>query len=227
MLISELEDLEDILDTLVFEDEPSIFTDKYAIELVETALHLMDEYVSSNTHIISEPDFQDILLEEIKDIFYIQMEDQIETLYNGDDIEDDMNELLEDAVTIFISTFYPDKAQDIHILKCVEYNSEEINLIETKIQGLREIPQPEQRTPEWYQFRWNLITASNAWKALESQSAINQLIYEKCQPLKSTNENEEEELVKMVNVMSIYHLVLIIMIKYQTAFLFIQIVGNI
>jgi len=205
MLISELEDLEDILDTLVFEDGPSIFTDKYAIELVETALHLMDEYVSSNTHIISEPDFQDILLEEIKDIFYIQMEDHIETLYNGDDIEDDMNELLEDAFTIFISTFYPDKAQDIHILKCVEYNSEEINLIETKIQGLREIPQPEQRTPEWYQFRWNLITASNAWKALESQSAINQLIYEKCQPLKTNNENEEEELVKMVNVNTPLH----------------------
>ena len=39
MLISELEDLEDILDTLVFEDGPSIFTDKCAVELVETALH--------------------------------------------------------------------------------------------------------------------------------------------------------------------------------------------
>ena len=206
MLISDLEDLEDILDTLVFEDEPSIFTDKCAVELVETALHLMDEYISLNPHVVSEPDFQDILLEEIKDIFYIQLEEHIENLCNGDEIEDDMNELLEDAFNIFVSTFYPDKIQDISITQYAEYNLEEIDLIEEKIQSLREIPQPEQRTPEWYQFRWNLITASNAWKALESQSVINQLIYEKCQPLKDSNNTEDEEqLVKMVNVNTPLH----------------------
>ena len=206
MLLSELDDLEDILSTLVFEDEPSIFNEDYAIELVETALHLMDEFVSSNPHIISEPDFQDILLEEIKYIFYIQMEHHIEELYNGDDIEDDMNDLLQDAFYIFISTFYPDKIQNNNLLEYQEFNEEEIDLIEKKIQGLREIPQPEQRTPEWYQFRWNLITASNAWKAFESQSAINQLIYEKCQPLKDLNsEPVEEELVKMVNVNTPLH----------------------
>ena len=48
---------------------------------------------------------------------------------------------------------------------------------------MRNIIQPVQRTPEWYAFRWNLITASNAYKALDSQASINQLIYEKCQPL--------------------------------------------
>jgi putative phage-type endonuclease len=206
MLLSELEDLKDVLDTLVFEDEPSIFDEDCAIELVETALHLMEEYINFYPHIISEPDFQEILLEEIKDIFYIQIEDHIEELYNGDDIEDDMNELLDDALYIFLSSFYPDKIQNNKVSQLFEYNLEEINMIEEKIQKLREIPQPEQRTPEWYQFRWNLITASNAWKAFESQSAINQLIYEKCQPLKSTNEdNVEEEPVKMVNVNTPLH----------------------
>ena len=67
MFISEIEDLEDIIDTLVFEDEPSIFTEEYAIELVDTALHLMDEYMEYFPHVISEPNFHDILLEEIKD----------------------------------------------------------------------------------------------------------------------------------------------------------------
>jgi putative phage-type endonuclease len=203
MLISELEDLDDILDSLIFEDEPSIFNDIYAVELVETALHLMDEYINLHPHVISEPDFHDILIEEIKDLFYIQLEEQIETLNNGNDIEDDMNELLEDAFIIFVSTFYPDKLQN-HKYDISEYDSEEIDLIEEKIQKLREIPQPEQRTPEWYQFRWNLITASNAWKAFESQSTINQLIYEKCQPLKS-NGDDEEGLVKMVNVNTPLH----------------------
>ena len=116
MMLSELEELQDITDELVFEDEPTIFNDELAIELVETAMHLMDEYIKSNPNIVSEPDFQEILLEEIQDIFYVQMEEQIETYDNGDDIEDDMNELIEDSVNIYISTFYQDNFLDTNIL---------------------------------------------------------------------------------------------------------------
>jgi putative phage-type endonuclease len=206
MLFSELEDLEDITDTLVFEDEPSIFTEEYAVELVETALYLMDEYMEQHPHCISEPNFHEILLEEIKDIFYVQFEDHIDDLDIGDDIEDDMNELLEDAFNIFISTFHPDKSQDIKdkLTEQEDLNDEQLILIEEKIQGLREIPQPVQRTPEWYKFRWNLITASNAYKAFETQSSINQLIYEKCQPLKTFDYEGDDE-VKMVNTNTAMH----------------------
>ena len=190
--LEDLEDLEDITDKIVFDDEPSIFTEEYAVELVETALHLMDEYMEQHPHAISEPNFHEILLEEIKDIFYVQMEDHIDDLDIGDDIEDDMNELLEDAFNIFITIFHPERSIENNIINIKENNQDEVNEIECKIQRLRELPQPVQRTPEWYQFRWNLITASNAWKAFETQSAINQLIYEKCQPLKSFDDNGEE-----------------------------------
>jgi putative phage-type endonuclease len=67
---------------------------------------------------------------------------------------------------------------------------------------LRNMPQPAQRTNEWYQFRHNLITASNAYKAFESQATKNQLIYEKCQPLQSENDDEE---LKLVNVNTTLH----------------------
>jgi putative phage-type endonuclease len=205
--IWDLEPLEDILDTLVFEDEPSIFDDEIAVELVETALHLMEEYMENNPHAISDPDFHEILLEEIKEIFYIQMEEHI---LESDFIEDDMNDLLEDAFYIFITTFYPERSidnndneiKDVDDLN--EINNEDIDIIKNKIQSLREIPQPVQRTQEWYQFRWNLITASNAWKAFESQNTINQLIYEKCQPLKDFNvENDDDH--KMVNTNTTLH----------------------
>ena len=192
MFLSDLDELTDILDTLVFEDESSIFTEEYAIDLVQTALHLMDEFIMDNPQIISEPDFHEILLEEIKDIFYIQMEDQI---IDHEDIEDDMNELLEDAFQIFITTFYPERSININDYIVLQLNDDEIISLEKKIQGLRDIPQPVQRTPEWYKFRANLITASNAWKAFESQSAINQLIYEKCQPSKQTVDPD----VKIIN----------------------------
>ncbi len=204
--LSDLETLEDILDTIVFEDEPSIFSEENAIELVETAFHLMEEYMAEHPTAISEPNFNEILLEEIKEMFYVQMEDHI---LDSDYIEDDMNDLLEDAFNIYITTFHPERSMeqknDEEDKDCSEADAEEVNIIEKKIQGLREIPQPVQRTPEWYKFRWNLITASNAWKAFETQSTINQLIYEKCQPLKDFNSENDYEEIKMVNTNTALH----------------------
>lgn len=202
----DLDDLKDITNELVFEDEPSIFDEDNTIELMETALHLMEEYIIDNPTAISEPDFQEELFEEIKDIFYLQFEEQI---LESDFIEDDLNELLEDAFNIFISTFYPERSSNQVPQIENDETKNTTNVIdqdfkEQKIIGLREIPQPVQRTPEWYQFRWNLITASNAWKAFESQSTINQLIYEKCQPIKKFDENDNEE-IKMVNTNTSLH----------------------
>jgi putative phage-type endonuclease len=207
--LSDLEPLEDIMDTLVFEDEPNVFNEEHAVELIETALHLMEEFMSENPTAISEPNFHDILLEEIKEMFYVQMEDHI---LDSDYIEDDMNDLLEYAFNIYITTFHPERSlknnddEDDNDTDCKsEIDEQEINIIEQKIQRLRDIPQPVQRTPEWYKFRWNLITASNAWKAFETQNTINQLIYEKCQPLKDFTNDPVDEEVKMVNTNTTLH----------------------
>ena len=124
--LSALEDLEDITDKLVFEDEPSIFTEEYAIELVETALHLMDDYMEQHPTAISQPNFHDILLEDIKEIFYVQMEEHIDDLDYGDDIEDDMNELLDDAFNIFITTFHPERSIENNVTSFKENNQDEI-----------------------------------------------------------------------------------------------------
>ena len=203
--IEDLEPLEDILDSLEFEDEPTIFSEEHTIELVETAFHLMEEFMAENPTAMSEPNFHEILLEEIKEMFYVQMEDHI---LDSDYVEDDMNDILEDAFNIYVTTFHSDRfieqTNEDYDESLSEIDEEEIDIIKNKIKGLREIPQPIQRTPEWYKFRWNLITASNAWKAFESQSTVNQLIYEKCQPLKDFSiENDEE--IKMVNTNSTLH----------------------
>lgn len=203
--INDLEILEDVLDTLVFEDEPSIFSEKHAIELLETALHLMEEYMIEHPTSISEANFHELLFEEIKEIFYVQMEDHI---LDSDYIEDDMNELLEEAFNIYITTFHPERSiQSTNFQEdeeCDNVNTKEPDDVKNKIQMLKDIPQPVQRTPEWYKFRWNLITASNAWKAFETQNTINQLIYEKCQPLKDFNVENSDDF-KMVNTNTTLH----------------------
>ena len=77
MLIYELEDLKDILDLLVFEDEPTIFTEDIVLELLETSFQLMEEYINDNMNILSDPYFKEIILEEMKELFYTQFEEDI------------------------------------------------------------------------------------------------------------------------------------------------------
>ena len=44
-----------------------------------------------------------------------------------------------------------------------EYTQSDIDFINLKIKWLEKLPQPEQRTPEWYVFRNNRLTASDLW----------------------------------------------------------------
>ena len=201
MYLYELEELEDQLDTLIFDDEPSIVTEEYALEIMETAFQLMDEFMNQNPSIITEEDFEEILFDEITNLFYTQFEEDIKL---NDIIEDDINEILEEAFYMYITLFYPERSISNHNEnKEIEKKTEdEYKIISDKINYLRTIPQPIQRTDEWYQFRHNLITASNAYKAFESQSMMNQLIYEKCQPLKIFDLDEKP---KMVNTNTTLH----------------------
>jgi putative phage-type endonuclease len=61
-----------------------------------------------------------------------------------------------------------------------DYDAHAKEILTAKIRALQEKPQPDQRTPEWYARRNNLITASAASKAFGSQASVNQLVYEKC-----------------------------------------------
>ena len=66
----------------------------------------------------------------------------------------------------------------------IRKNKPNIDILKSKLTYLKNIYQPEQRTEDWYKFRHNLITASSAWKGLDtSEKIVNSLIYEKCIPL--------------------------------------------
>lgn len=201
--INELEELENIIDSIIPEEDPLFFIEEEnTIDFIEAALELMDIYIEENPTAVSEPDFYDSFVDSVKELFLIQFEEHI---YLNEDIEDDMNDILDDVFNIYFETFYQGRSESM--VSIIEPNNEannEINnsnkLNQIKIEYLRTLPQPVQRTPEWYLFRHNLITASNAYKAFESQSTVNQLIYEKCQPLKMNDDK-----FSMVNVNSTFH----------------------
>lgn len=204
--INELPDLNDILNDIIPEEDPLFFiNEENTLDFIEAALLIMDDYIEENPTAISEPDFYDSFVDSVKELFFIQFEEHIDI---NEDIEDDMNDILADAFEIYFETFYQGRSKSMlpitELFSDIEADSQNINknILQEKIDYLRSIPQPVQRTPEWYSFRHNLITASNAYKAFESQSTVNQLIYEKCQPLKS---NSIDDKFSMVNLNSTFH----------------------
>ena len=200
-----LEELDNIIDKIQAQDDP-YFTDDDSLELYNTCLYLMEEFIKNNPKLITEPDFEDIFEDNINELMYAQFEDDI---FFNDDAEDELDEIIEEATCDFFKDFMPIRSYEdacILVEPDFDYIGEQLALLRSK-------PQPAQRTPEWYQFRHNLITASNAYKAFDSQATKNQLIYEKCQPLTSTqssNVNIDSDIilteeVKMVNVNSTLH----------------------
>jgi putative phage-type endonuclease len=157
------------------------FGDEDMLLTIEDMMHHLDAYICANPLAFSAPDFH----ESVRDVLHEYFEglDAFEFSATMD--------LEADALCRFCEALY---------FKCVNPAREcgstfirkppNVEIINKKLARIRAKPQPDQRTPEWYRFRHDLLTASNAWKAFESQACINQLIYEKCKPLQMSQEKE-------------------------------------
>lgn len=87
--------------------------------------------------------------------------------------------LLTECLIIYFNVFaLPRSYRDIHAMPPLEKR-----YVTAQLKRMRSIPQHEQNSIEWFHCRWNLITASSAYKALGSDSAKNSLIYSKCKPI--------------------------------------------
>jgi putative phage-type endonuclease len=192
MLISELEELEDILDTIIAEDEeePKLLDSDDEVDCVETCMQLMSDYIDENQTAISEPDFHEEMVENIKELFLIEF-GYFFFDTQRENFEEELEEIIEVAAKLFYTQIIPQRSYDSTFIK----TAPNIEKIKEQITKLKNKPQPVQRTKEWYEHRHNLITASNAYKAFENESSRNQLIYEKCVPLKQLIENNDDTIV--------------------------------
>lgn len=157
-------------------------------ELTNNIYQLFDDYYETNIILISSPKFVPDMLEYISQII---LQDLLAgSLCEQNDYEE-LYEFIENTLEVWYdfssysrrSISYGSTANDI--LKPNNTHEE----LHRKIKALQEIPQPKQKTKEWYEFRYNLISASNLWKALGSESQQNSLIYEKCCPLTPPQSN--------------------------------------
>lgn len=222
----------DIIDTFYITQVEDSNIDKEIYDIIDLLIVMIDEFIIDNPYILSCHDIDEIvidyiyeyvelILDELKITNYPVFIDYNNYFENFDLIEISF-ELYDLYFNITHNHTNNDIYDDIHIDLSNNPSNYDINnssktefqidlsfetnsndLIEEKINLLRSKPQPEQRTNEWYRYRHNLLTASNAYKALSSQSSINNLICEKCQPLKQINNSLET--LKPTNINSPLH----------------------
>jgi putative phage-type endonuclease len=197
------DELIDITELIIPDEETPYFNADELIELYQTCLHLMEEFIKDNPTVITEPDFDETFDENMYELMHAHFETDI--FYN-DDAEDEMGDVIEHSKIEFFNYFMPPRSYSDTII----LNKVNREFIDKQLTILRNKPQPVQRTKEWYEFRHGLITASNAYKAFESQTVQNQLIYEKCQPLNQSlyvddETNADSKQIVMVNTNTPLH----------------------
>ena len=203
-----MESLIDVTHLIVPEEEPKYFQEDESLEIYQTCIELMDEFVKDHPTAIAEPDFEETFDENISSLMHSQFDFDV---FYTDDAQEEMDEIIEHAKHDFFKHFIPPRSYPDTII----LEDPDIDYIDEQLEFLRNLPQPEQRTKEWYLFRWLMITASNAYKAFESQATQNQLIYEKCKPLTldaevideddCESDTKEIQLVTMVNTNTSMH----------------------
>ena len=139
--------------------------------LQEDIYILLEEFIKNDPLCIGKENFDDIFMNNIHTI----LSEQLQQL----NINHNLQSIIEDTMKKFYSHFMPSRSYSTSFIR----KKPNIPLIDKKIQFIKDIPQPAQRTDEWYEFRHKYLTASSAWKAFSTESAQNQLIYAKCCPL--------------------------------------------
>ena len=149
------------------DSDDEIITEEDYTELTTTAYDIMDEYVKQNLISLSSPKFYMGMIMHTTEVLYVDV------LYSST-INDDMDEKEEEVLFEEVKQFTEETAEvfldicDMPRRSWVQpetaiknMTENEIFIMAEKIAVLQCIPQPEQKTAEWYTFRNNLITASS------------------------------------------------------------------
>jgi putative phage-type endonuclease len=149
---------------------------------IEGVIQMIDLYLQDHFYIISNPDFEEILMADLKQLYGLEEEEegQEEIKDVGDDclVCDGPTKYspLYDGLYYFYLYVMPRREFETTFT----YSNQSIDEMTRKIQYIMGKPQPAQKTSEWYEYRRSVITASNLYKVFGSPSVKNELIYEKC-----------------------------------------------
>ena len=166
------------------------FDKKQMIDLVNSSLIILKDYISKSPLCFINPSIEKDLEQHLYKFLELQtnhlyVKDPLMTQVNANNhahnklIDTDLRSIVKLVFALFYKFISPKRSYSNTFLR----KAPNIPLIYSKITYLQNLKQPDQRTPEWYVFRHNTLTASNIYKTFMSEANRNQLIYEKCEPI--------------------------------------------
>jgi putative phage-type endonuclease len=161
----------------------SIFENMTEDDICNTEEHIkeyIDEYLKQMMLQMSSPYFYDTLVQEVSQTILEEWMDAgiCSRLFE----ENHYDELLELVERLCIAHFEMCKIP-LREEPTTDQTQQSPEEILPKLARIQSVDQAKQRTTEWYESRYNLLTASNLWKVFGSPAQYNSLIYEKCKPL--------------------------------------------
>ncbi len=146
----------------------------------DMCIELFKDFINNNILLLSNSSFD----KELTTYIYDNIKENLLHMYNNSNkqiMKKKLKKIIKKTTKYSWKKVIPYRSYKNSFIRNINSKSNFINL-KNKVEYLRNIPQPQQRTDEWYQFRHNLLTASSIWKILSTQSNINNIIYEKCKP---------------------------------------------
>ena len=126
-------------------------------ELIETSLMLIEDLIHDDPFIFAQPNFHDYLFYHTSILIQQCIDDY--------DLHEIVEIAIEDAIQLSDIIVAPLRSYPYSFI----ISAPNIEKMSEQITYLENIPQPEQRTNEWYLFRHKYLTASSIWKAFGSQ----------------------------------------------------------
>ena len=147
-------------------------------ELTSLFLECIDNIIRNEPEVMASPYNNEHIIDNINYLMTIQLEHIYGTMFDYY-IQKQLDIIIEHSLEIYYLLFSPKRSYGDSFIR----KKPNICKMEKKISYLSNIPQPDQRTDEWYIFRHRYLTASSIWKAFSTKGSINQLIFNKCKPL--------------------------------------------
>jgi len=148
-------------------------TDDSENDIKELANGLVETYLLETVQDMYRVSFRDDMICDVVKMINCQLQNMYEQID-----EDTVSDITIDIVNEMYRNVVPDRST-VCRLSCPKQSAD---IIRPRISWLSEQPQPEQRTAEWYKQRYELLTASSAYKAVGTQAKINEIICSKCAP---------------------------------------------
>ncbi len=192
--MNNLPELTDIIDTFDYDalsDDilNDVCNEEDQLEIIEHILSDLHDYLQDNIEMYSSPKFMEMFDEKCNNIVSDHIELYIDN--NHELFDEIFDTIYSNAKILFFNINLPRSHKTNDIIPNFRQFPSQHAKIRHKLCVLDKINEtlPEQRTQEWYEMRYNLLSASSIWKALDSECNVNAIIYDKCKPLNTEKYN--------------------------------------